>query len=207
MSRLHPGNVLGQSPAYGTNENATYMPWGRHHSFSAIIREYGSESNFAPLGSLIQSMKGAYYAARSVQSAEEDPTCAADQLAAAIVKLDNRLQIMSNDNDYCGDWLDTCSVPINDRYQIALENFFDPIDTEYTEIYEKFLAAKTNALITLSQKPDGVGYAKQIVASSTHLIEQTLEDLPRSGMLEEFLGNRSSNVPKQNMGLKTVNFE
>ena len=104
-----------------------------------------------------------------------------------------------------GSIVDTCSVPINDRYQIALENFFDPIDMEYTEIYEKFLAAKTNALITLSQKPDGVGYAKQIVASSTHLIEQTLEDLPRSGMLEEFLGNRSSNVPKQNMGLKWSN--
>ena len=112
---------------------------------------------------------------------------------------------MGNDNDFCGEWLDTCLVLMNDRYQIALEKIFDPIDTEYTEIYEKFLAAKNNGLIALSQKPDGLVYAKQIVASSSHLIEQTLEDLPRSGMLEEFLENRSSSVPKQNMGFKTRN--
>ena len=55
---------------------------------------------------------------------------------------------------------------------------------------------------------EGVGYAKQLVAnSSTHLVEQTLKGLPRSGMLEEFMGDRFSNAPNQNMGLKTVQFE
>ena len=149
VAPAYPGNVLDKALPPGFKENDADQPWGKHHTFSTIIREHGSDTNLAPLGSLIQSMKGSYYAARSVQSSSEDPTCTADQLTAAIVKLDNRLQIMNNDNDYCADWLDNCPVCINDRYKMVLDNFFDPIDTEYGEIMEKFLTARTNGLISL----------------------------------------------------------
>ena len=118
----YPGNVLDKALPPGFKENDVNQPWSKHHAFSAIIREHGSNTNLVALENFIQSMKSSYYAARRVQSASENPTCTADQLAAAIDKLDIRLQAMNNYHAYCGDWLDNNDpVCINDRYKIILD--------------------------------------------------------------------------------------
>ena len=194
VTRAFPGNVLGQAPP-GYQEDATGQPWGKNHPFSQMIREHGKIDSLAPLSRLIQSMKAAYYAARSVQSCADDPHSSAVNLTDTIVKLDSRIIGMRHDFEICADWLRSdlpeCIADPMNQFRTVLDNYFHTYDQEHAEVEEKFLIARSNGLIALSQRPEGASYAQQLVPSSNELAEQTLQGLPKDNMLRQWLGDQT----------------